>query len=176
MKKYLAILILTMIVNCKAQSPIYILEQSPIDIPQNSYIKYTNNILNKFVGTWTHSENGKVFTLALQKVEMVFIVDYYKDLLKGKYKYINNGITIVDTSNFPLLNSKLTGAQLWEADSNKVTLFFDDPERPKMSCEVDLTYSNINGIEKLHWNLRLVGLPSSRDPNMNQATDFRVPT
>jgi len=176
MKQILAILLLTMIVNCKAQYPIYTLGQSPINKPQNSYIKDTNNILNKFTGTWKYSENGKVFIIVLQKVEMVFIIDYYKDLLKGKYEYINNGITIVDTSNFPLLNSKLTGAKLWDGDSNKVTLFFDDPKRPKMSCEVTLTYSNINGIEKLHWDLKLTGYVSSRDPNMNQATDFRVPT
>ena len=83
MKQILAILLLTMIVNCKAQYPIYTLGQSPINKPQNSYIKDTNNILNKFTGTWKYSENGKVFIIVLQKVEMVFIIDYYKDLLKG---------------------------------------------------------------------------------------------
>ncbi|AZA56222.1 hypothetical protein EG349_15685 [Chryseobacterium shandongense] len=174
--KSVLLLIIFAVVSFKSQSPVYTLGQSPINKPQNSYIKDTNNILNKFEGTWKYSENGKVFTIVLQKVEMVFIIDYYKDLLKGEYKYINNGITIVDTSNFPLLKSKLTGAKLWEGNANKITLFFDDPERPKMSCEVTLTYSNINGIEKLHWDLKLTGYVSSRDPNMSQATDFRVPT
>lgn len=165
-----------MIVNCKAQSPVYTLGQSPINKPQNSYLKDTNNILNKFVGTWIYSQNGKIFTIILQKSEMVKLINYYVDELNGSYKFIDNGVTIVDTNNYPLLNSKLTGAQLWEGNPNKVSIYFYDPERPKMSCKVILTYSNINGIEKLHWDLKLTGYVSSRDPNMNPATDFRVPT
>ncbi|QQV03229.1 MULTISPECIES: DUF6705 family protein [Chryseobacterium] len=176
MKQILAILLLTMIVKCKAQSPVYTLGQSPINKPQNSYLKDTNNILNKFVGTWAYSQNGKVFTIILQKSEMVKLINYYVDELNGSYKFIDNGVIIVDTNNYPLLNSKLTGAQLWEGNPNKVSIYFNDPERPKMSCKVILTYSNTNGVEKLHWDLKLTGYKSSRDPNMNPATDFRVPT
>ncbi|MCX8526500.1 hypothetical protein OF897_21535, partial [Chryseobacterium formosus] len=176
MKSYLAILLLTLIVNCQAQSPVYTLGQSPIDKPQNSYLKDTNDILNKFSGTWVYSQNGKVFTIILHKSEMVKLINYYVDELNGSYKFIENGVTIVDTNNYALLDSKLTGAQLWEGNTNKVSIYFNDPERPKMSCKAVLTYSNINGVEKLHWDLKLTGYVSSRDPNMNQATDFRVPT
>ncbi len=167
-----------MTVNCKAQSPVYTLGQSPISKPQNSYLKDTNNVLNKFVGIWKYSENEKQFTVIIQKAEMVKLINYYTDQLQGNYTYILNGNYIVNTitTNFSGKQSRLKGATLWEGDANKVTLFFYDPERPKMSCRVTLTYSNTNGVEKLHWDLKLTGYISSRDPNMNQATDFRVPT
>ncbi|MGI9652450.1 DUF6705 family protein [Chryseobacterium sp. RLHN22] len=178
MKIFLVILLLTMIVNCKAQSPVYTLGQSPINKPQNSYVKDTNNILNRFAGTWVYSQNGKVFTIILQKSEMIDLNDYYVDELQGNFKYSvnNNMIANTDTSNFSGKNSTIFGFTLWEGNPNKVTLFFSDPERPKIGARVTLTYSNINGIEKLHWDLKLTGYVSSRDPNMNQATDFRVPT
>ncbi len=178
MKKYLAILLLAMIINCKAQSPVYTLGESPINKPQNSYIKDTNNVLDKFTGTWIYSENGKAFTIIINKAQMVNLNDYYVDELQGNFKYmVNNSIIAnTNTSNFLGKNSSIFGFTLWEGDANKVTLFFYDPERPKMSCRVTLTYSNTNGVEKLHWDLKLTGYISSRDPNMNQATDFRVPT
>ncbi|MCX8526490.1 hypothetical protein OF897_21485 [Chryseobacterium formosus] len=177
MKNYITIILFSFMFSCNAQSIIYDIESDniPYNIPNGAYIKDINNVLNKFQGNWMYQDNLKNFTVNLSK-EKTDLQEYYKDLLKGKYKYTNNGIVIVDTNNFPITKSKLTGARLWEGNPNKVTLFFYDPERPKMSCEVTLTYSNTNGIEKLHWDLKLRGLPSSRDPNMNQATDFRVPT
>ncbi|QQV03649.1 DUF6705 family protein [Chryseobacterium sp. FDAARGOS 1104] len=166
-----------MIVNCKAQSPVYTLGNNDIPgiIPNNAYIKDVNNILNKFEGTWKYSENGKIFTISLQKIK-IDLQGYFKDLLRGNYKYVSNNLTLADTTNYPLSDANLSGARLWEGDSNKITLFFYDPERPKMSTRVTLTYSNINGVEKLHWDLKLTGYVSSRNPNMNQAIDFRVPT
>ncbi|QQV03221.1 MULTISPECIES: DUF6705 family protein [Chryseobacterium] len=176
MKNFLAILLLTMIVNCKAQSPVYTLGESPVNLPMNSYIKDTNNVLNKFVGTWIYNQNGKIFTININKQEMIDFTEYYKDMLFGNFKYQVNNLIIVDTFGKTGFKSGITGATLWEGNPNKVSLFFSDPERPKMSCKAVLTYFNVNGVEKLHWDLKLTGYVSSRNPNMNQATDFRVPT
>jgi len=164
-------------ISCKSQSPIYTFRDGnlPSKIPENAYIKDTNNILNKFTGIWKYESNGKSFVINLQKT-MESLSNYYVDELNGYYKYINGASTIVDTSNFPTNKSKITGRWFRDGNLNKVTLFFYDPERPIMSCEVDLTYSNVNGVEKLNWDLRLTGYRASRDPNMNPATDFRVPT
>ena len=174
--KNIAILTLFLLnMACKAQSPVYTLGGDiPGNLPLNAYIKDTNNILNKFTGTWQYQQNGKIFNINLQKTK-IDLDGYFKDLLRGNYKFIFNNVILADTTNYPISDANLTGAILWD-DPNKVTLFFYDPERPKMSCRVTLTYSHINGVEKIHWNLRLVGLPASRDPNMNPATDFRVPT
>lgn len=180
MKQLLAIILLLTIMNCKSQSQIYILgnNSTPVSMPENSYLKDENNLLNKFVGTWNYQENGKIFTVKFQKAILVKIIDYYEDDIQGNFSYIFNNSIIANTDlpNFTGKKSRIKGARLWAGNHNKVTLFFYDPERPKMSSEVTLTYSNVNGIEKLHWDLKLVGYVSSRDPNMNQATDFRVPT
>lgn len=163
-------------ISCKSQSPVYTLGESPTNKPQNSYLKDTNNVLNKFAGTWIYNQNGKKFTIYLQKLEMTKLINYYVDELNGGYKYIDGSNTIINTLNNSTQDSKLSGFTLWEGDPKKVTLFFYDPERPKMGARVILTYSNVNGVEKLHWDLKLTGYRSSRDTNMNPATDFRVPT
>jgi hypothetical protein len=175
MKSVLLLIIFT-VISFKSQSPVFTLGQSPVNLPMNSYIKDTNNILNKFVGTWLYNQNGKMFTMSINKQEMIDFNEYYKDMLFGNFKYQINNSLIANTFGKTGFKSGITGATLWEGNPNKVTLFFDDPERPKMSARVTLTYSNINGIEKLHWDLKLTGYVSSRDPNMNPATDFRVPT
>ena len=176
MKNIIILLFLLIMISCKSQSPIYTLGQSPINKPTNSYLKDTNNILNKFAGTWIYNQSGKTFTVFLQKLEMTKLINYYVDELNGGYKYVDGSNIIINTLNNSTQDSKLSGFTLWEGDSNKVTLFFYDPERPRMGARVTLTYSNVNGVEKLHWDLRLTGYRASRDPNMNPATDFRVPT
>ena len=165
---------------CKAQSPVYTLGSNsvPIKVPNNAYIKDTNNILNKFTGIWMYQENGKIFTLNLQKSENKKLITYYVDELNGFYKYMNNGSIIVDTSDQPLSKSKITGARISVENPNKIILFFYDPERPRVSSQVDLTYSNQGGVEKLNWELRVTGILPQGVPGktLNPATDVRVPT
>lgn len=180
MKNSLFLLIFT-VISCKSQSPIYTLGQSPINKPNNCYLKDTNNVLNKFVGTWTYSENGKILTVIIQKAEMVKLIDYYVDELLGNYKYIVNGNTVVNTNinTFAGEKSRIFGFTLWEGNSNKVTLYFTDPERPRVYSNVILTYSNQNGVEKIHWDLKVTGIvPAQGIPGkpLNPATDVRVPT
>lgn len=180
MKNLIILLFLFVMISCKSQSPIYTLGQSPINKPQNCYLKDTENVLNKFVGTWTYSENGKIFTVVIQKAEMVKLIDYYVDELLGNYKYIVNGNTVVNTNinTFSGEKSRIFGFTLWEGNTNKVTLYFKDPERPRIHSKIILTYTNQNGIEKLHWDLKVTGIvPKEGIPGkpLNPATDIRVP-
>lgn len=178
MKNLIILLFVCLMISCKSQSPIIKLGDGTINIPNNAYLKDTENILNKFAGTWIYNNNGKVFTVILNKAEMVKIIDYYTDELQGNYSYSDNGNIIVNTSTpiYTGKNSRIFGVTLWESYNNKVTCFFKDPERPKMSAEVTLTYFNQNGIEKLHWQLKHTGtspqLPGDSAPLLN----FRVPT
>lgn len=181
MKNIIILLFLFIMISCKSQSPVYTLGQSPINKPQNCYLKDTNNILNKFSGTWVYNENGKIFTVVIQKAEMVKLIDYYVDELWGNYKYTVNGNAVVNTdiNVFAGENSRIFGFTLWEGNTNKVTLYFKDPERPRVHSNVVLTYSNQNGVEKLHWDLKVTGIvPAQAIPGMslNPATDVRVPT
>ena len=176
MKKIIIILALQITIICQAQSPIFTLGAAPLDIPNGAYLKDNDNILDKFVGTWKFNQNGQVFTVTLNKAEMVDLDGYYKDMLKGSYRYVNNGNVVVDTQNLTGTSSRITGAMIWRTDSNKLSLFFYDPARPKMGCKLILTYSNIRGAEKLNWKLLLTGylpiLPGEPTPQL----DFRVPT
>lgn len=181
MKNLIILLSLFIMISCKSQSPIYTLGQSPVNSPKNSYLKDTDNVLNKFSGTWVYNENGKIFTVVIQKAEMVKLIDYYTDRLHGNYVYTINGNTVVNTntSNFTGKKSRIFGARLWEGDPNKVSVYFKDPERPRVHSKVILTYSNQSGIEKLHWDLKVTGIvPAQGIPGMslNPATDIRVPT
>ena len=79
-----------------------------IDI--GDYIKDINNLLNPYIGIWKYEGNEMIFTLKIQKVNQ-FISVYndgtYKlrDELLITYKFVKNGITLVDNLNEPIINT-----------------------------------------------------------------------
>ena len=81
-------------------------------------------------------------------------------------KRIPNGSVVSRTSRFDLPRRI----------HRRIALFFYDPERPKIGSRVFLTYSNVGGVQKLHWELTIMGyqpiLPGEPTPQL----DFRVPT
>ena len=78
------------------------------------YIKDINNLLNPYVGTWKYEGNGMIFTLKAQKIEQ-YISAYndgtykYSDKLFVTYKFVKNGVTLVDNLNEPLVTSFSNG-------------------------------------------------------------------
>ena len=58
MKNIIYLLMLTIIFSCKAQT--YPLRTYGIKIPQNAYLKDTNNELPSYEGTWKGTWNNKV--------------------------------------------------------------------------------------------------------------------
>jgi hypothetical protein len=176
MKKIIILTAMLIAAICKAQTPEYTLgTELPNNIPDGCYIKDNNNILGKFTGTWVFNQNGNLFTVNLSKGLMVPIADHYRDDIQGNYKYVVNNATIVNTDNFSGNNSRIKTTFL-NFGTEKIALFFYDPERPKIGARVFLTYSNVGGVEKLHWELKVMGyLPQL--PNEPPAQlDFRVPT
>lgn len=176
MKQILILAIICFTSACKGQTPVYTLGTNlPNNIPDGCYVKDNNNILNKFAGTWVFNQNGKVFTVTLNKGLMVPIANHYRDDIQGKYKYIVNGNIVVETENYTGNNSRIQTTFL-NYGTEKIALFFYDPERPKIGSRVFLTYSNVGGVEKLHWELKVMGylpvLPGEPNPQL----DFRVPT
>jgi hypothetical protein len=175
MKQLIILTAILIATACKGQTPVYTLGEIRNETPDGCYVKDNNNILNKFTGTWIFSQNGNTFTVTLNKGLMVPIADHFRDDIQGKYKYVVNGNTVVNTENFTGNNSKIRFTFL-NYGTEKIALFFDDPERPKIGAKVYLTYSNVGGIEKLHWELVVTGylpiLPGEPAPQL----DFRVPT
>ncbi|WP_396170340.1 DUF6705 family protein [Flavobacterium sp.] len=174
MKKTIILLVICFTYGCKAQT--YTLGvDSPNIIPPGSYFQDSNHILERFIGTWVFNQNGQNFKVTLNKIEQRPLSNYYRDDIIGSYIYSINGNTVVNTEGFIGDNSKIETVFI-NSNNNKISLFFYDPERPKIGAKVILNYSNVGGVEKLHWELLVTGylpvLPGESSPQL----DFRVPT
>lgn len=67
------------------------------NIPDNAYVKDTQNQLNPFEGTWVFQQGSKKVTMKLEK--LIYYDDsaypkYYIDIIKGRYK-VENGTTLI---------------------------------------------------------------------------------
>lgn len=115
MKKFLILLINFWVVVAYCQTPPILrtvtLEQSyqeNYSLKKGDYIKDSQNTLNKYIGTWTYSNNGTVFTLKLERIN-VFLIPmtegsdfyYYKDIILVRYKLVRNGQVVFDNLNSP---------------------------------------------------------------------------
>ena len=73
------------------------------DIPDGAYIKDVNNVLDKFVGTWTGTYDQKNYSFFVTKVKMYFdYVKFTEDILLMRYTITDaGGNTIEDTTKLP---------------------------------------------------------------------------
>lgn len=102
MKNLLIIFFASIALSCKAQT--YPLNTSPSDIPDNAYLKDTNNELDKYIGLWKGNWNGKTVYLELRKVKYYYAGNhpFYSDEIFGERKILSsNGTVEIDrVSNF----------------------------------------------------------------------------
>ncbi|WP_055442534.1 DUF6705 family protein [Lacinutrix himadriensis] len=118
MKNILFIVALTILtLSCKAQTPIIDISQRAnseiyIDLQDNCYLKDVANKLDPFLGTWVWTEGNNSLTITLEKIEMIYsnISKHYSDAVIGKYKYIENGVEIINT-----LDYNITAENAWDA-------------------------------------------------------------
>ncbi len=99
MKQILLIILMTVsFFNCKAQTPILNMETYPkMDVPNNSYYKDINNVMNDFEGTWLYTSGNTSLKITLVKNTMFYNGKYYEDLMVGGYRYIENGVEKINT-------------------------------------------------------------------------------
>ncbi len=101
MKNSIILVLILTALSCKAQSLIKPLDGGgscpPYD--SNCYEKDTTDEMTKFVGTWKYTSGNTEITFKLKKEEEYQISPdrNYQDLLVGEYKYIENGVEIVNT-------------------------------------------------------------------------------
>ncbi|QQV03648.1 MULTISPECIES: DUF6705 family protein [Chryseobacterium] len=113
MKQILAILLLIMIVNCKAQQPVLRTLTFEESFDENyfykkgDYVKDTQNQLDPYVGIWKYQGTEKTLILKIQKVTMFYenIGKTYIDVLIITYKYVKNGVVVVDNLDIPVINN-----------------------------------------------------------------------
>lgn len=113
MKKYILILLLVA-VSCTAQSQQPILRtlsfqecfSEDYSYKHGDYVKDFQNQLDLYIGTWKYEGNGMVLILKLQKVPMFYedISKTYRDELLLTYKFIKDGVVLVDNLNAPVFN------------------------------------------------------------------------
>jgi hypothetical protein len=127
MKKifYLTTMILITI-SCNAQT--YPL-RTFIDIPENSYLKDTNNELQYYGGTWKGEWNGKKIYLTFNKITNQYddTFKYYRDFLVARFKVTDlNGSVLYDNTNLPDNNVKIQGLKFRKLDDKYSFIYIDE--------------------------------------------------
>ena len=69
---------------------------NPDDVVPGTY--YQDNVINNYVGTWKWTSGTDEFTIVLVKKKYNF-EDYSTDVLSGGYRYVKNGVELVNTLN-----------------------------------------------------------------------------
>jgi hypothetical protein len=180
MKKILLILISIFAISCKAQE--YPLNTSLDNIPNNAYLKDTNNDLNKYVGLWKGTWNGKILFLELKKMKTYHSIPgsthpYYKDRILGERKVVaSNGTVEIDRiSNFGNGGTEFSGIGISLKNTNWKRLYFYPENMCRKTATLDITSFTGNQMT-LHFEY----LPSIIDPNcqhnayVDQYGDFPI--
>lgn len=103
-KHILGILVFILTISCKAQTIIpleneYLYYNTENGVPPNSYLKDINHLLDKFVGTWKGTYNGRRFELRIIKNTKTTTNDNITfDRLLIRYIIIDTNGTILENS------------------------------------------------------------------------------
>lgn len=174
--KHIILIIATFftVLSCKAQSPVFGYRTFKTNIPDNAYLKDLGNDLEKFTGTWKYTNGTTELTVIIIKEEQVFNGDYYIDMLVGKYKYIEDGVEIINTlSNNLNDNATISGATLWDDNINLFSATLWDPGKKRANYNLDLTFLSTGTIgvpATMQWNLMQTGFYSSYVPGETPPT------
>jgi hypothetical protein len=132
---------------CNAQTIYDITDIRPDYGTHNFYLKDTNNLLNPFVGTWIYTNGNDSITMVLKKKEH-FQFTYgneYEDLLYGGYRYVQNGVEIINT--IPQIDDpNITNFYEYSIEGNRFpnhSLFDNDPN--VTGNVIDIYMSEPNG-------------------------------
>jgi hypothetical protein len=183
MKKILIYLTILIAFSCKSQ--IISQNNAYVDIPNNAYIKDTENFLDNFVGTWHYQNGNEQFTITLNKIIHFKYSSWYEDILIGEYKYIDtNGTTLVNTLsdiNIPSIHHNISGARSLvrleypkcpECDMGeyRIKSFFYDPDRKYQNLAI--VFRSISATQ-IKIKLYRSGISAMDDPNAPD--EMRIP-
>ena len=129
------------------------------DIPDNGYVKDTQNQLNPFAGIWVYQQGTKKVTIKLEK--LIYYNDgaypkYYIDVINGRYK-VENGSTIVYSDwNEEMLYGDISGVMF--RNGYYLMDYWDEKEcRLSYDVKVKLDPNNSN---RLIWEMSVTGIVS----------------
>jgi hypothetical protein len=150
MKNIALIFMLIATISCHAQQ-IYPL-RTFTDIPENAYLKDTNNELQDYVGTWKGTWNNKTIFVTLKKVTNKYddVFKYYRDYLIGKFKVLDaNGNILFDNTTLTDDNAKIWGGKFKKVD-DKYSLIYNAPELCHTSGTININFTDSTKT-KLDW-------------------------
>ena len=149
MKRNLFLLIFSLAISCKSQ--IYPL-RTYSQIPENAYLKDTNNELLSYAGTWKGTWNNKTIYITFSKITNQYddVLKYYKDNLTAKFKILDtDGTVLFDNTSSDDLNAKIWGGKFRKLD-DKYSLIYIDPELCNTSGNVIINFVG-DDKNQLHW-------------------------
>lgn len=149
-EKFLYLFILLILsIGCKAQQ--YPLNTYYENIPDNAYIKDTNDEYSKFVGNWKATINNKEVNLNIVKQDnrqiTILNKSYYSDVLLLRYKVLENNQIVENTMNSTNENVKAISMGI-EIDGSAL---FD---YEGLKCLVGNGFINLTYVDSNHlkWN------------------------
>jgi len=128
MKNIILLTVLVISMSCKAQE--YPLKTDYTEVPNNSYLKDTNNELDKFLGTYTATFGNKQIKLLITKQIHEYFdrgkYKYYKDVLSIKYIISNGNVVLQDTKNMSFQSNQIrhTIYSRWVEDNGNTLLSY----------------------------------------------------
>ena len=139
MKNIITILLLLITFSCKSQ--IYPL-RTYTDVPDNSYLKDTNNELNDYIGTWKATWNNKTIFIYISKEINKYKLYTYMDYLIIKFKVTDaTGTVLFDNSNLTGDDVKIKGIN-FKNGQNKYYLTYVDQDLCMRSGFVDIEFTD----------------------------------
>ncbi|WP_374458706.1 DUF6705 family protein [Chryseobacterium taeanense] len=138
---FLITILFTLTISCKAQ--IYPL-RTFTQIPQNAYLKDTNNELQYYVGTWKGTWNSKTISVTFKNITNQYdnILKYYKDFLVGKFKVTDsNGQILFDNTYLSDNDAKIIGGKFRKVD-DKYSLGYIDTDICNMMGSILINFTN----------------------------------
>jgi len=137
--------------SCKAQT--YPL-RTYTEIPENAYLKDTNNELPSYEGTWRGSWNNKTIFITFKKITNTYdsVLKYYKDFLIGKFKVVDiNGNILFNNTSISDDKSKIDGGKFRKKDG-KYSLSYDDSDLCGRNGYITIQFTDA-AKTKLEWIL-----------------------
>lgn len=156
MKKQITLLLLLAVFsNCRAQMPIFDLEDLNNVVKEipGSYIKDTKNQLDAYAGTYVYTNGTTMLKIVLQKKKESYNNVYYEDLLIGEYQYIENGLEKINTLN-------------------KLTMYYQDQSNHSISSNHILTGKYLGCSDCAWTEKRLKG--GLTDSNSHSLADIQI--
>lgn len=151
MKKHFFIILLLTSIFCSAQTlPL----RTYTEIPENAYLKDTNNELQNYEGTWKGIWDGKTIFVTFKKLTNQYNANlkYYKDYIVGKFKVLDgNGNILFDNLSISDANAKIWGARITKID-NKYALIYNDADLCNTRAKIEIDFTDATK-PHLNWNL-----------------------